>query len=94
MMSAARFSRISRKPVPQENILAAADGRAGGGANVAHGVDVFGRDRFLQPHQLERLHFLGDALAGGRVVAPVHVHGEIEVLRDKVSRVKATFATM
>src|SRR5450759_2339753 len=35
--------------VPQKDVLAAADGRAGGGANVAHGVDVFRRHRFFEP---------------------------------------------
>src|ERR1035437_2013050 len=35
--------------VPQKNVLAAADGRAGGGAIVAHGVDFSRRHRFLEP---------------------------------------------
>jgi hypothetical protein len=64
----------------------AADGRAGGSANLAHGVDVLGRHRFLEPQQLEVLDFLGDALTGGGVVARVHIHGEVDVLGIVLAR--------
>src|ERR1035437_2269199 len=78
------FENLAETPA-HVYVRAATDGCARGCAYVPHGVDVFGRNRFLQPHQLERLDFLGNAFAGTRVIAPVHVDGQIEVLGIKLA---------
>src|ERR1019366_7295726 len=52
----ALFQQLAES-VPQKDVLAAADGRAGGSANVAHGVDVLRGYRFFEPEQLELLDF-------------------------------------
>lgn len=56
----------------------ATDRRPGGLADVAHGVDVLGRDRLFQPHQLEGFQLDGHALARGGVVAAVHIDVDLE----------------
>jgi hypothetical protein len=71
--------------VSQEEVLAAADGRRGGLADVAHRVHVFGRHRLLQEQQLEGLGLLGHALPRGHVVPAVHVHGQVHALGERLA---------
>jgi hypothetical protein len=58
----------------------------GGFANITHGVDVLGRHRLLEPHQLEWLQFLGDFLTRGCIIAGVHIDREIERLSILLAR--------
>ena len=94
MMSAARFSSTLAEAVAQEQVLAAADRRRRGLADVAHRVHVLRRHRLLEEEQLEGLRLLRHALAGRHVVAAVHVDGEIDALRRTSSRMNAIFRIM
>ena len=69
----------------QEQVLAAADRRRRGLADVAHRVHVLRRHRLLEKEQLEGLGFLCHALAGRHVVAAVHVDGEIDALVERAA---------
>jgi hypothetical protein len=85
IMSTAFFSNSLRKPQTHIDVLAAADGCVRRLQHVAHGVDVLRWNRLFQPHQLERLHFFGEVLGGRQVVARVHVHRQLNVLRQRLA---------
>ena len=85
MMSDRPLLEQFAEAVAQEQVLAAADGRVRRLAHVAHRVDVLGRDRLLEPQQLEGLQLPGHPLARPGVVASVHVDGELDALGQRLA---------
>ena len=79
------FEKLSETPAHIE-VLSTADRSVGGCADIPHRVDVLGRHRFLKPHQLEWLQFLGDFLASGSIIAGMHVDREIKSLAILLAR--------
>ena len=86
MMSTRADLEQLAEAVGEVDVLAGADRRAGRIGDALVGLHVLGRDRLLQPHQVERLQPLGDLLAGRRVVAAVHVGADVDVRPDRLAR--------
>ena len=71
--------------VAQIEILAGADRRGGGALDLAHGVDVLGRHRLLEPHQVQRLEVAGQPDGARHVEPRVDVAGDVDLLARRLS---------
>ena len=64
----------------QIEVLAGADRGRGRARDLGHGVDVLGRHRLLEPHQLQLLEVAGEADGAVLVEPGVEVGGDVDVV--------------